>query len=357
MNEEQDQNMRDKLGDSVEIMKERIEDMNMGSGLRNTILAVIVIYCLIALVLGYLWSSEPENFSVQQNAKVVAEEFGIDPVIGFTTSVTLTKVAKTLLDKSGGYLSNDILLPGLWLDNIPNWEYGVLVQVRDLSRALRKDFSRSQSQSTQDKDLEIAEPQLHFDNDSWAVPSTESEYRRGINALLNYSQRLANPADDKSQFYARADNLSQWLLDVETRLGSLSQRLSASVGKRRLNTDLAGDTASRQSTANADDQEVKTPWTEIDDVFFEARGASWALLHIMKAIEVDFRAILEKKNALVSLRQIIRELEGTQESMWSPMILNGSGFGLFANHSLVMASYISRANAGISDLRALLSRG
>jgi hypothetical protein len=349
--------MRDKLIDSVGIMKERIEDMNIGSGLRNTILAVIVIYCLIALVLGYLWSSEPENFSVHQNAKIVAEEFGIEPVVGFTTSVTLTKVAETLLDKSGGYLSNDILLPGFWLDNIPNWEYGVLVQVRDLSRALRKDFSRSQSQSTQDKDLEIAEPQLHFDNDSWAVPSTESEYRRGINALVNYSQRLANPVDDKSQFYARADNLSQWLLDVETRLGSLSQRLSASVGKRRLNTDLAGDTASRQSTANADDQEVKTPWTEIDDVFYEARGASWALLHIMKAIEVDFRTILEKKNALVSLRQIIRELEGTQEPMWSPIILNGSGFGLFANHSLVMASYVSRANAGISDLRALLSRG
>jgi hypothetical protein len=349
--------MRDKLIDSVGIMKERIEDMNIGSGLRNTILAVIVIYCLIALVLGYLWSSEPENFSVHQNAKIVAEEFGIEPVVGFTTSVTLTKVAETLLDKSGGYLSNDILLPGFWLDNIPNWEYGVLVQVRDLSRALRKDFSRSQSQSTLDKDLEIAEPKLHFDNDSWAVPSTESEYRRGINALVNYSQRLANPVDDKSQFYARADNLSQWLLDVETRLGSLSQRLSASVGKRRLNTDLAGDTASRQSTANADDQEVKTPWTEIDDVFYEARGASWALLHIMKAIEVDFRTILEKKNALVSLRQIIRELEGTQEPMWSPIILNGSGFGLFANHSLVMASYVSRANAGISDLRALLSRG
>jgi hypothetical protein len=151
--------------------------------------------------------------------------------------------------------------------------------------------------------------------------------------------------------------LNQWLLDVETRLGSLSQRLSASVGKRRLNTDLAGDIAARQSTANAYDQEVKTPWDEIDDVFYEARGASWALLHILQAVEVDFRSVLEKKNALVSLRQIIRELEGAQEAVWAPMILNGSGFGLFANHSLVMASYISRANAGISDLRDLLTQG
>ncbi len=349
--------MREKLGDSVEIMKERLEDINMGSGLRNTLFAIIIVYLLVAAIFGFLWSSEPEVFDVQQNVNGIAQELGIEPVVGFTTSVTLMRVAETMLEKSGGYLSNDVFLPGIWLDNVPNWEYGVLIQVRDLSRALRKDFSRSQSQSTQDKDLEVAEPQFHFDNDSWAVPSTESEYRRGIKAMENYSKRLANPADDKSQFYARADNLSQWLLDVETRLGSLSQRLSASVGKRRLNTDLAGDTASRQSTANSDDQEVKTPWSEIDDVFYEARGASWALLHILKAIEIDFRVILEKKNALVSLRQIIRELEGTQESMDSPMILNGDGFGLFANHSLVMASYVSRANAGISDLRALLSRG
>lgn len=349
--------MREKLGDSVEIMKERIEDMNMGSGIRNTLVALVILYVLFATVLGYLWSSEPETFSVRQNASMVAEEMGIEPVVGFTISVTMMKVAETMLEKSGGYLSNDVFLPGLWLDNIPNWEYGVLVQVRDLSRALRKDFSRSQSQSTQDKDLEIAEPQFHFDNNSWAVPSTESEYRRGLKALVSYSRRLADPAEDKSQFYARADNLNQWLLDVETRLGSLSQRLSASVGKRRLNTDLAGDIAARQSTVNADDQEVKTPWSEIDDVFYEARGTSWALLHMLKAVEVDFRSILEKKNALVSLRQIIRELEGTQEAVWSPMILNGSGFGLFANHSLVMASYVSRANAGISDLRELLSQG
>lgn len=349
--------MREQLGDSVEIMKERLEDINMGSGLRNTLFAIIVVYLLIAAVFGYIWSSEPDVFDVQQNAIAIAEEMGVEPVIGFTTSVTLMTVADTMLEKSGGYLSNDVFLPGLWLDNVPNWEYGVLIQVRDLSRAMRKDFSRSQSQSTQDKDLEIAEPQFHFDSDSWAVPSSESEYRRGIKAMANYSKRLADPAEGKSQFYARADNLNQWLLDVETRLGSLSQRLSASVGKRRLNTDLAGDTASRQSTANEDDQEVKTPWTEIDDVFYEARGASWALLHILKAVEVDFGTILEKKNALVSLRQIIRELEGTQESIWAPMIFNGSGFGLFANHSLVMASYVSRANAGISDLRDLLQQG
>ncbi len=43
--------------------------------------------------------------------------------------------------------------------------------------------------------------------------------------------------------------------------------------------------------------------------------------------------------------------------MSSPVVLNGEGYGIFANHSLVMASYISRANAGVIDLRDLLEQG
>lgn len=59
----------------------------------------------------------------------------------------------------------------------------------------------------------------------------------------------------------------------------------------------------------------------------------------------------------MSLKQIIRELEATQQTVWSPVVLNGSGFGLVANHSLVMANYVSRANAAVIDLTNLLSQG
>ena len=102
---------------------------------------------------------------------------------------------------------------------------------------------------------------------------------------------------------------------------------------------------------------MKTPWLQLDDVFYEARGATWALTHFLKAVEIDFANVLEDKNAVVSLRQIIRELEASQRIVISPVILNGSGFGIFANHSLVMANYVSRANAAIIDLRNLLTRG
>jgi hypothetical protein len=120
---------------------------------------------------------------------------------------------------------------------------------------------------------------------------------------------------------------------------------------------LAGDPAAVKSTKTKSETQIQTPWLELDDVFYEARGTTWALIHLLKAIEIDFKEVLEQKNALVSLQQIIRELEPTQDALWSPIILNGSGLGIVANHSLVMGSHISRANAAIIDLRRLLQEG
>ena len=222
---------------------------------------------------------------------------------------------------------------------------------------MRESFSRSQSQSTEDYDLSLAEPRFNVDHQSWAVPWPEREYSDGRDYLDNYLTRLKDQETYDAQFYARADNLRYWLGTVEKRLGSLSQRLSASVGQRRINTDLAGSDGALQSTYTPKELIVKTSWWQIDNVFYEARGTAWALVHFLNAIEVDYGNVLAKKNALASVQQIIRELEMTQQPIRTPMIVNGEGFGLLANHSLVMASYISRANAAIIDLRELLSKG
>ncbi len=327
------------------------------SGWRNVIFTALGFLLILILLVGIYWSAEPDPFDVRIVTSEKLALTGHANVVGATTTATLIHVTETMLEKPGGYLTNDVLPPGVYLDNIPNWEFGVLVQVRDLSRAFRENFSRSQSQSTEDPDLIIAEPNLHFDNDSWLFPPTEVEYGEALDRLYAYLNRIADPAVVDAQFFARADNLSAWLINVESRLGSLSQRLSASVGQARINTDTAGEGNATQSTPTGAELAVRTPWLQIDDVFYEARGATWALMHFLRAIEVDFAPVLEDKNATASLRQIIRELEASQRTVFFPVILNGSGFGIFANHSLTMANYISRANAAIIDLRDLLAQG
>ena len=98
--------------------------------------------------------------------------------------------------------------------------------------------------------------------------------------------------------------------------------------------------------AQPDTVDVRTSWFQVDNVFFEARGTAWALVHFFRAAEFDFAHVLADKNAEVSVRQIIRELEASLEPLRSPMILNGGGYGLFANHSLVMANYLARGQCG-----------
>jgi hypothetical protein len=263
----------------------------------------------IAWAWSFYWSREPEVLWV-----VAETPTGERTVVGYSTVHTLIDVVDWLLEKPGGYLSNDVMPPGVWLDNMPSFELGVLTQCRDLSRVLRNYYSRSQSQSIEDVQLAAAEQALNTDNRSWLFPPAETRY-------------------------------------------DLSQRLSASVGQVRVNTDLGGAPTGAATREVDGDVIVKTPWLEIDEVFLEARGTAWALLLFLRAAQFDFERTLEDKNAVVSLRQIIRELEEGLRPIESPVILNGQGFGMFPNHSLVLASYLSRAHSAVTDLRRLLEQG
>jgi len=324
---------------------------------KKSILSGLSIITLILWVVSIWWGWMPSAYDVKQKTSETAKINNHNLVSGYTTTSTLIDITEWLITKPGGFIANDITPPGILMDNMPAFEYGALEQTRDLALAMRLDFSRSQSQSTGDKDLEIAQSKLNISHTSWQLPSAEGEYADAVKALKRYRIRLISQDATEAQFYTRADNLGAWLREVEKRLGSISHRLSASVGHDRYDTTLSGDPSAKQSTTTAEEIMVKTSWWKIDDVFYESRGATWAILHFLKAAEIDFSDVLEKKNAQASLKQIIRDLESTQDVVWTPMILNGSGFGLLANHSLVMANYVSRANAALIDLRRLLEQG
>ena len=308
------------------------------------------VFLLVNIVTGIVVSREPKVFWVNHSADADTA------VVGYSTTDTLIRVAETLLDKRGGYITNDKLPPFVALDNMPSWELGVVNQMRDLGRVMRDDYTRSQSQSRQDENVAAGAPKFFYDNDSWVFPTTESEYREGIDEFILYRERLL-AGDPDTQFFARADNLREWLSQVEKHLGSLTRRLGNSVAVDRINDDLAGDPAAAAAGAQPDNVDVRTPWLQVDNVFFEARGTAWALVHFFRAAEFDFAHVLQDKNAEASVRQIIRELEASLEPLRSPMILNGGGYGLFANHSLVMANYLARANAAVINLRELLDQG
>ncbi|MDF1582964.1 MAG: DUF2333 family protein [Methyloprofundus sp.] len=304
---------------------------------------------VVMIALGGYWSIEPDAFDVVEEAKLRQEYDHIDDLpVGYVYANTLAHIAETLLYKPGGYITNDVGVPGLYLDNITSWEYGALIMLRDATSALRNHLARSQSQSAEDPDLANAEPYFYYEHNSWALPSSESEYQKGIDSLHRYMVRLADTNHkNPGHFYSRADNLWQYVEIVIKRLGGVSTQLSASTDRYE-----AYDIKLEKSAAIS-----QTSWLMLDNVFWQARGSCWALLHILKAIKHDFRAILEDKRAMETVNIMIHEMENALAEITSPVILNGNGYGIFANYSLAMASYVSRANAAALDLRDVMNRG
>ena len=134
--------------DETEVLGEpfnKYSTASMAKLIGYSVLFTFIIFYLI----GIYWSSEPDVFNVvDPNAyKVSGQDKQL--IVGYTTVLTTEKVANTLLNKPGGYLSNYIIPPSVFLDNIPAWEFGVLVQVRDMASVLRNHMSRSQSQSVE----------------------------------------------------------------------------------------------------------------------------------------------------------------------------------------------------------------
>ncbi len=149
------------LEDSIENAKETVSDTLEVSTfsqnlLRGTFITIVVLLVLFSS-LAFYWDHEPDMFDVRQVTEQQISKLQTSGVTGSTTVATMITMADVLLYKRGGYLHNDIILPSVLMDNLPNWEFGVLVQIRDMARTLRNNLSRSQSQSTEDADLVKAE--------------------------------------------------------------------------------------------------------------------------------------------------------------------------------------------------------
>ncbi|WP_163560000.1 DUF2333 family protein [Halomonas sp. NO4] len=296
------------------------------------LLALAGIYLVVVLALGVWWSRAPAPFDVERATAAqrgaVAESGGqaaTSPAArGAVTVATLMTTLDTLLDKPGGFLRNDVAPPGVWLDNMPAWEYGVLGQLRELAGALPP-LADGEAAS-----LQAAHAALMHDSRDWALPGTEEQLAAARAAL---GEHLAGLGADEGAFTAAGDGLAHWLDGVTGRLDALAQRLSASAGSReavRLGVDVEA-------------LPEPTPWHRVDDIFFEARGSGWALIHLLEGVRRDHADVIAAAGATERWDRLLVVLERTQRRLWSPVVLNGSGFGVFANHSLVMANYLLHA--------------
>ncbi|MDR1872695.1 MAG: DUF2333 family protein [Deltaproteobacteria bacterium] len=267
------------------------------------------------------------------------------------------------------WLPNDIIWPTAFMDNRPNYQLGELKALTYTVLSLKENLSRLRSSDAMDNNCSEAYSLLNNDPLKWIFPSAESRFEKAIVYLQDYRQKLeANQA----RFSPRADNLSELLRYYVSLLGTLNAALANAPGGLRLKQVSrltppppapapANVTAINATNATAPsppaaplELEKATPYSEVDDHFYEAQGAAYVLREMMAAIRVDFREILEVKKATEIVDDIILTLD---QSQFEPIIvLNGDIGSITANHSMELHSILENSRQKINNLMEMISQ-
>jgi hypothetical protein len=254
-----------------------------------------------------------------------------DPAFGLETSAPergsqSVAVAADLIDReinTHRWVANDpFFMPASLLDNMPNYQQGIIAAVSRFALELTDQIARTRGSSQVDPDLERASGLLKYPGDVWIfdlrtsfapTASSESQYRRAMRALRSYNERLAK---GEAVFEARADNL----------LGTL-ERITADIGS------LSATLANRLE---------RPGWLQFDadDLFYSVKGRAYAYFLLLRAMEVDFAAVIGGRDLGPSWSEMLGSLHtvatlqpwvvinGAPDSQTMPSHLAGQGFFL-----------------------------
>lgn len=217
---------------------------------------------------------------------------GIEVPAGASRAVA---VAADLIDREvnqNRWVANDpAFLPGYLLDNMPAYQNGIMSALGRFSVELRDRVARARGSSAVDPDLEGAAGRINYPGDVWIFelsgtpvqPSSESQYRRGMEDLRRYNQRLAQ---GQAVFERRADNL-MWTLD-------------------RISDDLGGAMAAL--SGEVDHYATSFLDFNADDLFYNVKGRLYAYYLIMRELEHDYANVIRERNLQLVWGELLASL-------------------------------------------------
>lgn len=318
---------------------------------------VLIIFSLFIMAINY---SFPKffNLAVQENGTVKAESAVSGKPIkappadwpkGLMMADTLIVIGDDLFSN---WLPNDVIWPTRFLDNPQNYQLGALEMTRYTVRAMRDYLARFGSADAMNQECDQAFTHLSISAQKWMFPRAESEYKKAVDALRVYRQKLVT---GEAGFSPREDNLKELLQQYVSLLGAINNRLANAPNKQRAKggqptatVDSADPSAAQAEQYGA----VDVPWTEIDDNFYYAQGAAYVLRQMLAAIKYDFSVILDSKNAGPQVDNIIAVLDQCQ---FEPLIVLNGGIGsITANHSMELHSLLENARQRIRNLSEML---
>jgi hypothetical protein len=292
---------------------------------------VLIILLLIYYVGGMLWLSKVDD----------GIAFGLPSTAPEGGSLAVA-VAADLIEReieTHRWVANDpFFMPGAMLDNMPNYQQGIITALFRFASELRDEIARTRGSSSEDPDAKTAASYLSYGGDIWifnfdvslapTAPS-EKQYREGMRALRRYNERLAN---DETIFEARADNLQTMLDRFTSDIGSSSAAIDRHLTERSgWMPDFTGD-----------------------DLFYANKGRLYAYFLLMRALEVDFAKVIAERDLGNAWRLTLDSLRDAA-TLQPLVILNGSPDSqLLPSHLAAQGFYLLRARTQLKEIVNIL---
>lgn len=223
------------------------------------------------------------------------------------------------------------LFPAYILDNMPNFQVGILWAIKDIAGSMRYFKYNTDAQK---KNIAEAYKLLNYPPDIWLMskkgkfnlaPSSNSQYRKAANELRKFMRN--------GIYKAEVDDLKILLKKIGNRLQKLTIE---SEEYQQENSDSIFD-------------------GKADDIFYRHKGYAFAMWQISKALCRDYKDIIVKNDLYEDWIRLSSSLQKAAE--FSPFIIrNGKANSIFSpNHLMMQNYYLLRSISAAEKIRGNLS--
>lgn len=298
--------------------------------------ARILVFLLLALLLG--WGGAMfVTHTIDDNP-----DFAVAPANkGESAAVA---IAAALIDREVNrhpWVANDpFFLPGACLDNMPNFQQGVIYALGRFSVLLGDQLGRARGSSQIDPDLDAAAGLLKYPGNVWIfnmkasllpTASSQAQYRAARKALLGYNERLAH---GKAVFDPRADNLVAVLDSIAGDLGSQSASIEDYLAQGHF---------------------WLISW-DADTVFYATKGRVYAYYLLLRELEKDYAQVIRERDLTNVWANMLRSLR--EAATLQPLVIvNGAPDSQFLpSHLASQGFYLLRARTNLREITGILSK-
>jgi hypothetical protein len=248
---------------------------------------------------------------------------------GIALSAAVSNRLEEEMGSTFGWSVNDLIVsPTRWLDNRANRQRGVIFATRMLINFFSTNLAKYGTVDKEDNFLkEAREKYFAFSEDSWWFPSTEGQYRKGIELIRKYEDELAA---GKAVYNMRSDDMYNMLTFI--------------IGKQVLD----------QPLGLLVQPENEVAYTELDDRIYYTQGVILVLRDFIRTF-VYLYPVIKEKGGEENIKIAIREMELI--CTFDPLIvLRGKHDSVTADHRGKMARYLISFRERINDLAQSIRR-